>query len=1045
MRVILFIMICSPLFLSAQSVFYENFNTDANAWQLSTVGGGNAWRWFSDQGTNMSGGLRTKVASAGNYFISPGMSLTAGQDYTIYYMGKKNISTRDRHIYTYVNDSATVSTDMLLLGDAYFEPTTYSQPPFELQTLQFTPDSTDTYYFVNVAEGTGYVFLYVDDYGVEVANPPTIAWTSVLSDTTIIEDTAIQYDVLASDSDGSVDKVEFYIDQQLVYTDYTNPFSFDTIPPLPGIYDVQAIAYDNRNLSDTTDIIEMTVTFPDGSLQEYVHYDMESMTEYWDLYGGWRSFGLGYLGSQSLYGQYLQTGNYASSPPLFLKKDSIYTIEWRQDAKSNNKSMDVSIHTDRGLGGTILASVIVNSSDDFTPVHYATFTPSADDHYHITFSCPENSGYKKLIVDEVRLRGTHNQAPFIPFFELDTPIKRIIEGADFTTPTVPFDVDGAVASMSLYANGVHVATDNISPFEPIWTNAPVGNYEIYYQATDQEGATNISAKDSLEVVANPFSAVSYLGDSGDDEIRGSLFTKNNKIVLAANLSAPPQNVTTTYLAGTTSLDNGYLLLLNETGTIIEKSVVVADKIGDLTKDDLNRIYVAAGTNGIIQIDVTLSNILYQQSLTDRAHRIDVGSTGYAVVLTSPNSNYDDVKLANSTVYLFDPLGSLLNSFSGGIVFTDDVAIDETTQTIVTIGYKNISANTPPPENANFPVDVPQFKGFDFDGTQRYFGYNWNGDNTSNDWLNLAENNMADTRATRCTIGKDGLLYIMYEVDGGNTILRYKPFDNLATTTTIGGDDYSEFFNTSTEPKLIVGRYDPFTGNDILHQRFTARLSNGSGNTIRTKNGAIEVDRNGAVYIVGESASGIPINLEPLPGTYVGGSFVLKLSPDFTTRELVTRFTRGSGKCIGLGSDGAFVMGGMSHSELFDYNAIQTTLNSAEDAWFAVIPSTCIPKNGTYYINQNNADNVSTFATIADAFRFLNECGMDAPVTLEIITGSGPYTELLDLYTVCGNSDINCITIDGNGEQVQVNIPSYADYFLKTNNGISIQFIDIQID
>ena len=55
----------------SNNIFSEDFNTDANNWMLSTVGGGNAWKWYSDQGTYMSGGLRCKYTPYGNYVISP--------------------------------------------------------------------------------------------------------------------------------------------------------------------------------------------------------------------------------------------------------------------------------------------------------------------------------------------------------------------------------------------------------------------------------------------------------------------------------------------------------------------------------------------------------------------------------------------------------------------------------------------------------------------------------------------------------------------------------------------------------------------------------------------------------------------------------------------------------------------------------------------------------------------------------------------------------------------------------------------------------------
>lgn len=204
------------------------------------------------------------------------------------------------------------------------------------------------------------------------------------------------------------------------------------------------------------------------------------------------------------------------------------------------------------------------------------------------------------------------------------------------------------------------------------------------------------------------------------------------------------------------------------------------------------------------------------------------------------------------------------------------------------------------------------------------------------WLNRPWNNMADSRGARVTIGDDGYLYAGFEFDGGNSPLRNDPFSLDTQVTVVGGDQYHNMANTSTVPKVFIGRYTPETGHYLLGQWTTARLSNGGDNTLRLAGGDIHADHLGRVHIVGEAFASINLSIDHFPGGYRGGAYYLVLSPDFRNRELWVRFsTSGFTQGVAVAPSGRIAMGGRVDNPQFTTNAWQATPGSGTDAFLVV--------------------------------------------------------------------------------------------------------------
>jgi uncharacterized protein YjbI with pentapeptide repeats len=74
--------------------------------------------------------------------------------------------------------------------------------------------------------------------------PPTVSLTSPADNTTVTKGSTVTISATAADSDGSVDRVEFYAGSVRINTDGAAPYSFDWTPTVTGTFVITARAYD---------------------------------------------------------------------------------------------------------------------------------------------------------------------------------------------------------------------------------------------------------------------------------------------------------------------------------------------------------------------------------------------------------------------------------------------------------------------------------------------------------------------------------------------------------------------------------------------------------------------------------------------------------------------------------------------------------------------------------------------------------------------------------------------------------------------------------
>src|SRR5688572_19839927 len=102
-------------------------------------------------------------------------------------------------------------------------------------------------------------------------------------------------------------------------------------------------------------------------------------------------------------------------------------------------------------------------------------------------------------------------------------------------------------------------------------------------------------------------------------------------------------------------------------------------------------------------------------------------------------------------------------------------------------------------------------------------------------------------------------------------------------------------------------------------------------------------------------------------------------------------------------------------------------------------------NGVYTINSfaaTGGNNFQTFGALASA---LTASGVSGPVTVNVLTASGPYVEQVQFGSITGVSGTNIITINGNGNLITFNSTSSTQpWTINLNGADRMYFNNLQV-
>jgi hypothetical protein len=825
--------------------------------------------------------------------------------------------------------------------------------------VEFQTEEDDDYFLIFYQTGgNAYQSMQLDQITLSRRGLPAIQIESPADESSFLETDPIQLQAFAFAYGAEVASVRFYDNEALLGVGSEVEegfFVFNWGPRTPGIRTVTAEITDtNGNIA--TDTIEITVTFDDGTLPPFVEWNFNGSRQNWFLHNvTWNQNRLN-IGIN-----WRDNDPWAASPVVFLRAGETYILEFKaRIASTGDSTFHMRAHAFAEPGFPTLEQRAGEMEFSIGPypepggrefqVIRREFSVAEDGAYHIHFYPHTSAGHPRLAVqfDDVRVIGNLNAAPVVSMARPERTVTTF-EGTRILLEANATDPDGFIERVEFrLPDGSLVAPDAIvtsPPWQYWWNDLEEGVYDVAAFAEDDQGGFALSATRRVTVVPNTIDLNTFLGSTATDEAFTAAVYQSDDTLVISGIMDPalmPGNPTITYLNGAQPGDRGIVARLTEDASQVLSVTVVGPVVWDMALDGYDNIYVAAAGAGVVILNPSATSVLWSATYPKLVHRIDAAPGGAFAIITSTQTNYMDERIGNVTFHIYDHTWTE-TAATGGPAFTRDLAIDEVSETVVLIGWKNdVAMDSPPPDTETNPVDIPILIGVNFDGTLRWRGYDWvrySQDPTRH--LNLPTNNMADTRGHRVTIGPDGHIYAAFEFDGGNHPLRWSPLDIMERVEgrVVGGDDFHRTFNTGTNPKVFVGRYRVDTGELLRGQYLVNRFASGNESVINIRYGQILVDSSLRVHLVDRSSAGLPLSHDPLSGgNYTGGAYYLVLSPDFRSRELLTRLNQDGGiyQGIAISSTGkTTIVGTTSSPFIHPINAWQSTLNTGRDALLTV--------------------------------------------------------------------------------------------------------------
>jgi RHS repeat-associated protein len=338
----------------------------------------------------------------------------------------------------------------------------------------------------------------------------------------------------ASDADGSISRVEFYVNDGLVANDTAAPYATSWTPTSTGTYAIKARAYDNAGAaSETTHTLKVN-TPPTVGI---------SAPNNGDLLQG--PLSLTIQASAADNGTVTQVQFYHGTTLLSTDTSAPFGHTWT-NIPSGNYSFTARATDNDGASTTSAAvTVTVNQPPSVSiaaPAAGAILAAPASPLVQASASDPDDSNSKVEFYLGGVLQATDTTTPFawqannlpagsyslsakafdtrggVTFSAASPLIVNTLPSASLTAPATgtlvnapgtltlaatASDADGSISKVEFFAGSTLIATDNAAPYTQVWANAPAGVYAITARVTDDRGGVTTTAAAATTVNALP--------------------------------------------------------------------------------------------------------------------------------------------------------------------------------------------------------------------------------------------------------------------------------------------------------------------------------------------------------------------------------------------------------------------------------------------------------------------------------------------------------------------------------------------------------------
>ena len=374
-------------------------------------------------------------------------------------------------------------------------------------------------------------------------NPPTVSITAPNEGASFIEATAIQINASADDTDGTISKVEFYQNGNLLNTDFSFPYSFTWNNATPGGKALTAKAFDDDNASTTSAPVNIIVTAdaaPSVSITSPAN-------------------GANFTAGASIQINASATDDLAVTNVEFYEGVNLlgsdnsfpYSFNWNNPAIGNYSLTAKAF--DNNLQSTTSSTITVEVLADAPPT--------------VSITSPADGA-------------------------IFTAGQTIIINATATD-------DIGIAQVDFYAGATFLGSDNSFPYSFSWTNVQEGNYALTATAFDTQFQGTISNVVNITVDTIP------VGDLEALLVVGNLSLNNGDQALKTRLETLGFNVTVVVASSSVTADatGKNLVFISSTvnaanvGTKFTSVTVPVINCEQALHDDLGMTSSASGNSG----------------------------------------------------------------------------------------------------------------------------------------------------------------------------------------------------------------------------------------------------------------------------------------------------------------------------------------------------------------------------------------------------------------------------------------------------------------
>jgi len=441
------------------------------------------------------------------------------------------------------------------IGDApivlwYFNNSVWRNVDRKLENEQTTTSDTFDYLQVSDNDFAAYgpmLSAFIRDpasYAATQTNsPPTVNLTGPANNASFTAGSNIALTATASDTDGSISRVEFFYGTTKVGEDLSSPYTFAWNNVPAGSYTLTARATDNQNAIQTSSAATITVTTPNTppSVALTAPANNASFAAGASVtISANASDGNGSVTKVEFFNGTTKLGEDATSPYSFVWASvpaGTFSITARatdnENATASSSAITINVVANAPPAVTLTAPA---NNASFAAGASLTLTATASDSDGSITKVEFYSGVTKLGEDasspysftwpsvpagtySITAKATDNQNALAtssastitaiasnvpPTVTLSAPANNasFAAGASVTLTANATDNDGSVAKVEFYNGATKLGEDLSSPYSFTWPSVPAGTYSITAKATDNQNAVTTTSASTITVIAN---------------------------------------------------------------------------------------------------------------------------------------------------------------------------------------------------------------------------------------------------------------------------------------------------------------------------------------------------------------------------------------------------------------------------------------------------------------------------------------------------------------------------------------------------------------